>query len=78
MTDALQLLIRSPFFEPIPDRHLAALAEEAEEERHEAGDRIIAQHEPAEACHVLIEGAVEMSGTRFNPKNPLTIKVSKL
>ena len=61
MTDALQLLIRSPFFEPIPDRHLTALAEMAVAESYEADDSIVTQHEPAEACHVLIDGEVELS-----------------
>lgn len=61
MTDALQILTRSPFFEPIPDRHLSALATEARVESHEAGGRIIAQHDKAEACYVLIDGAVTMS-----------------
>ena len=61
MTDALEILIRSPFFEPIDESHLADLAKEARVERYEAGARIITQHEPAEACYVLIDGAVAMS-----------------
>lgn len=74
MTDARQILTRSAFFEPIPDSHLSALAKEAEIEHHEAGDRIIGQHEPAEACYVLIDGTVAMSvspgTTDENPDAP--------
>ncbi len=61
MTPVLDILTRAPFFEPLPEPDLAALAKEARVVRHEAGTRIVTQHDAAEACYVLIEGSVALS-----------------